>query len=336
MLRRANKAAALRKGYSDCSGCSLCLLVCPVWRQSRDISLTPQGHFKAMQHGTGAADIAASFEHCTLCMACEPVCPENIDITGTILELRRQLSAPAWLRELQTGMAENTAIAARAATPAALASSSTMLLPDRALHAHPDTLARTVRLLGGEGAIGTSSDGPDISLALEAGADIPEEHLERFLSPLRRMKKIIAADGLLLRHLKQWLPNANIIGLGEALSGHAGVRSGLRATDLYVIEPRAYHSDYQRLVKHYDRLRAAHGCSFNLDLQRIAIPATARNLPQRLGLAAANDDGQTRWVLHGRSINRIVVESLEERAALEKASGFPVVHLAELADHGHV
>lgn len=329
MLGFFKNAFASRRDHADCSGCSLCLLVCPVWRQSRDVSLTPQGHFKAMQHGTSAADLAASIEQCTLCMACEPVCPENIDITGMILELRRQLAAPAWQHELQIRIVE------RAAEPVSLPSSSTMLLPDQALHAHPDTLARIVRLLGGEGAISTSGDGPDISLALEAGAAIPEQQLERFLTPLRRMKKIIVAEGLLLRHLKQWLPKANIISLGEALSGHAGVRRGLRETDLYVIEPRAYHSDYQRLVKHYDRLRVAHGCAFNLDLQRIAIPATARNLPQRLGLAEANDDGQTRWVLHGRSINRIVVESLEERAALEKVSGFSVVHLAELADDVH-
>lgn len=316
-------AFASRRDHADCSGCSLCLLVCPVWRQSRDVSLTPPGHFKAMQHGTSAADAAASVENCTLCMACEPVCPERIDITGIILELRRQLAAPAWMHELQSRIAE------RAAKPVALSSSSTMLLPDRALHAHPDTLARIAALLGTSL---SDDDGSDISLALEAGIAISEQHLQRFLKPLRQMKKIIVADGLLLRHLKQWLPNANIIGLGEALSGHDGVRRGLRTTDLYVIEPRAYHSDYQRLVKHYDCLRAAHGCAFNLDLQRIAIPATARNLPQRLGLRASNDEGQTRWVLHGRSINRIVVESLEERAVLEKVSNIPVVHLAELVD----
>ncbi len=326
MLGFFKNAFSPRRDHADCSGCSLCLLVCPVWRQSRDISLTPQGHFKAMQHGLSTADPAASVENCTLCMACEPVCPENIDITGTILELRRQLSAPLWLRELQTRIAE------RAAKPVASPTASSILLTDQALLAHPDTLARAVRLLGGEGAISTSGDCFDISLALEAGATISEQHRERFLTPLRQMKKIIVADGLLLRYLKQWLPYASIIGLGEALSGHAGVRRNLCATDLYVIEPRAYHSDYQRLVKYYDRLRVTHGCAFNLDLQRIAIPATARNLSQRLGLTMPNDEGQTRWVLHGRSINRIVVENLEERAALEKASSFPVVHLADLAD----
>ncbi len=318
---------APRRNYSDCSGCSLCLLVCPVWRQHRDISLTPHGHAKALQNVNSAADVVASVENCTLCMACEPVCPENIDIIGMILDLRRQLAAPTWLHELQTRVNE------RATRPVAPApSSSTMLLPDQALYAYPDILARIVALLRSVNI--SDDDGSDISLALESGAAIPEQRLQRFLTQLRQLKRIIVADGLLLRHLKQWLPNANIIGLGVALSGHAVVRRNLRATDLYVIEPRAYHADYQRLVKYYDRLRVAHGCAFNLDLQRIAIPATARNLPQRLGLAASNDDGQTHWMLHGRSITRIVVENLEERAALEKASGFPVVHLAELADDG--
>lgn len=327
MFGFVNKTSVAHKSYSNCSGCGLCLLVCPVWQQSRDIGLTPPGHFKAMQHGISAAEVAPSVENCTLCMACEPVCPENIDITGIILELRRQLEATKWLRELQSRLAE------REAKPVASPTSSSILLPDQALHAHPDTLSRIAALLGSVSF--SDDDGTDISLALEAGAAIPEQHLERFLTPLRRKKKIIVADGLLLRYLKQWLPIANIISLGEALSNHIGVRRNLRATDLYVIEPRAYHSDYQRLVKHYDRLRVDHGCAFNLDLQRIAIPATARNLPQRLGLMASNDDGQTRWVLHGSNINRIVVENLEERAALEKVSGLPVVHLADLADDGH-
>ena len=103
-------------------------------------------------------------------------------------------------------------------------------------------------------------------------------------------------------------------------------------TDLYVIEPRAYHAEYQRLVKHNDHLRAESRSSFNLDLQRIAIPATSRSLPQRLGIVAPDDDEQARWVLHGRSITRIVVESLEDRAALEKVSDVPVVYLAELVE----
>lgn len=324
MFGFAKKISAAGKNHSDCSGCGLCLLVCPVWRYSRDASLTPPGHFKALQHGVGASDIAASAWHCTVCMACEPVCPERIDITGIVLELRSQQSTPAWRRDLQLRLCE------RPARPFVVATrpTSIVLLPDASLHEYPDAMARIVSLLE---ASFSEDDCADVSLALEAGATIHEQCLERFVAPLRQMKKIIVADGLLLRHLKKWLPNANIVGLGEALSSHAAVRRGLRSTDLYVIEPRAYHSDYQRLVKHYDRMRAAYGCAFNLDLQRIAIPATARSLPQRLGLMASRDDGQTRWALHGRGIERIVVENVEERAALENVSGLPVVHVAELA-----
>jgi hypothetical protein len=175
-------------------------------------------------------------------------------------------------------------------------------------------------------------DGADISLALEAGVAVPPGRLAALIEPLRRADKVITADGLLLPYLAQWLPAAKIFSLGETLSSLEIIRRNLRSTDLYVIEPRAYHADYVRLVKHYDRLRKECGCDFNLDLQRIAIPATVRGLSQRLGLAESNDDGQARWVLHGRSITRIVVESLEDRAVFEKVSDVPVVHLAELAD----
>ena len=218
-------------------------------------------------------------------------------------------------------------------------STRTVLLPGQALRKHPETLARVAALLEFAGKITVGDDdGSDIALALEAGVAVPAQRLKRFLAPLRRRKKIIVADGLLLRHLKLWLPKSKITALGEALSGLAAVRHGLRATDLYVIEPRAYHADYQRLVRYYDRLRIDHGCAFNLDLQRIAIPATARSLPQRVahsrGLAAPDDGAQARWILEGRKITRIVVESVEDAAAFEPASDCPVVHLADLADDG--
>ena len=51
----------------------------------------------------------------------------------------------------------------------------------------------------------------------------------------------------------------------------------------------------------------------NLDLQRIAIPAS----------------GQGRWILEGRKVERIVVEDLGDRAAFSFTER-PVLHLAEL------
>lgn len=334
MFGLAKSSRQPRKDYASCSGCSLCLLVCPVWRRSRDLGLTPQGRAKALQHGASAADIAASIQSCTLCAACEPVCPEEISLVAMILDLRRQLVQPAAVQSLRARMEEQAArpFAPRPRSPAAL-------LPGQALREHPGTLARVTALLGGAGNLPIADDdGSDIALALEAEGAVPAQRLERFLRPLRGLKKIVVADGLLLRHLRQWLPGSRIISLGEALSGLAVVRGALRPGDLYVIEPRAYHADYQRLVKYYDALRSAAGCAFNLDLQRIAIPAVARSLPQKLGLETAvdtaDDSVQARWILQARKITRIVVESTEDGAAFERVSDRPVVHLAEVADDG--
>jgi ferredoxin len=328
MLGLGKNVREPRADYASCSGCGLCLLVCPVWRRSRDLGLTPLGRAKALQHGAVAADIAESIQSCTLCAACEPVCPEEIGLIAMTLDLRRQLPLPAPMQSLRTRMDEQTA-----RPPAPRASSFAVLLPGKALRERSATLARTIGQLGGKGKITLrDDDGGDIALALEAGVSIPAHRLERFLQPLRRLKRIVVADGLLLRHLQQWLPRSKIISLGEALSGLAVVRGALRASDLYVIEPRAYHADYQRLVKYYDALRSAAGCVFNLDLQRIAIPAAARSLAQRLGLEAIDDKVQTNWILQGRNITRIVVESIDDGAAFEQVSDCPVVHLADLAD----
>jgi hypothetical protein len=111
----------------------------------------------------------------------------------------------------------------------------------------------------------------------------------------------------------------------------ASVRGKLGASDLYVIEPRAYHADYERLVTYYDKLLMETGCTLNLDLQRIAIPAVAQSLSQKLGLVASNDAVQTKWILQGRKLARIVVESLADRAVFQQLCDVPVVHLADLA-----
>lgn len=294
-----------KKSHDNCSGCSLCLLVCPVWRRTRDIELTPHGRAKALQHGASAADIAASVDSCTLCMACEPVCPENIGLTALLLELRRALAAAR--PELPACLPQPTT-----ARPL---SASTVLLPDRALRRNARLLSRVAGLLESTVA---EDDGADLALAIEIGVEVPAQRLEDFLKRLRPLDRIVVADGLLLQVLRAGLPGVKLLSLGEALGLLPAVRAGLRASDLYVIESRAYHSDYERLVKHYDALRAGQGCAMNLDLQRIAIPATARSLSQRVGSSNSDDDVQQgRWLLHGRNIERIVVEHPEEGAALK-------------------
>ena len=84
----------VRGDFAACSGCSLCLLVCPVWRRTRDLRFTPHGRAKALQNGVPVTELKDSIDSCTLCGACEPVCPENIDLVAMTQNLRAQLPQP--------------------------------------------------------------------------------------------------------------------------------------------------------------------------------------------------------------------------------------------------
>lgn len=72
------------KSFSDCYGCSLCLLSCPMWLQKRDIRFSAQGFARAMQHGADARDMAEELSACIGCGTCDLLCPEKIDLTGMI------------------------------------------------------------------------------------------------------------------------------------------------------------------------------------------------------------------------------------------------------------
>lgn len=319
------RAPAAPRDYAACSGCSLCLLVCPMWRSHRDPRFSPEGLAKALQCGATTAELAAPLDACSLCGACDPVCPEGIDLSGLIMDLRKNLPAsvprPAVLDDLHARLQQGTlaSVAARSAP---------LLLPGPELRADAVLLAKVQALLG---LAVFDDDGDDIAQALELGVGIPQARLQGFLESLRG-HSIVAADGLLLRQLRRWLPGSQRMGLGAALSTRAAVRSNLGAGDLYVIEPRAFHGDYERMVAFYDRLQRDTGCSLSLDLQRIAIPALAQSLAQKLGAAGGDDGAQATWILRGRKPARIVVENLADRAAFTRVCDLPVVHLAELGE----
>lgn len=315
-------------GYAACSGCSLCLLACPVWRTTHDIRLTPHGRAKALQHGASALDLAQSIDSCTLCGACEPACPEEIDLIGMVTSLRSELnrSAPARTAPLIDQMAS------RAAQAVVQRTAAIQIVPDRAMADYASLLQQVVQLFGGSGkAALVADDGADIALALEAGVAISEARLSNFLAPLRTVKHLIVGDGLLLRALRSWLPRNRIESLGVAASSLPAVRRHFQADDFYVIEPRAYHGDRERLVKHYDGLRIEHGMSMNLDLQRLAIPTTADSMPSRLGISVIDLHEQARWILQGRSYARIIVEDFADLAVFRAVTNQPVVHLAQLS-----
>ena len=323
-------APVMPRDFSACSGCSLCFLVCPMWRASRDPRFSPEGIAKALQCGATAVDLAAPLEACSLCGACDPVCPERIDLSAMIMDLRLHAAdslpsrapRPAVLDDLEARLQQG---AGKAATP--IQGARVLFLPGAELRADAALLARVQALLG---LTAVEDDGADIVLALEAGVPIPQRRMETLLAALRG-HAIVAGEGLLVRQLRRWLPGSQRMGLGTALSLRAAVRGELQASDLYVIEPRAFHADYERMVGHYDRLQRETGCSLSLDLQRIAVPARSPGVAQKLGLAAEGDAAQAKWLLQGRKPARIVVESLADRAPLQAVSSVPVLHVADLA-----
>jgi NAD-dependent dihydropyrimidine dehydrogenase PreA subunit len=233
--------------HHDCSGCGLCLLVCPVWRESRDVRLTPKGRARAIKHGATREQLAASVAGCTLCGACEPACPEELLLVDMVMELRRGAAFP--------GHAPTRGPAGK----------NKLLLAGPALRADAERLSRTLALL----------DGYQLAhVALETGTAMAEERMQAFVAPLRAARQLVVAHGLLLRALRRWLPGAGVCGIGEALL--PSIAGKLRGGDLYVIAAQAFNFDQARLIGSYDRLRAASGCEMNLDLQRIATPAAGQ------------------------------------------------------------
>ena len=305
--------------YAACSGCSLCLLSCPVWRSTHDIRLTPHGRAKALQHCATADDLVESLDSCTLCGACEPACPESIDLVGMVTGLRGELARNTGAHPPFDGVLP---------APTGDVSPPTMLIASQTLTENATLLHSIVQQLGGDVAIRVSSDsGTDISVALTKGLAIPAARLEHFLAPLKTTLRVIVADGRLFYALKNWLHGVTIASLGEALSALPQVREKLNDSDFYVIEPVAFHRDHERLISHYDNLRLASGCTMNLDLQRMAIPTTASaNHSGRV-----NAEEQVRWILEGRNPARIVVEDVADIPAFTRVTDVRVVHLADLS-----
>lgn len=309
------------KGHESCSGCSLCLLACPVWHARRDIRHTPQGRAKALQLGVPVAALAESIESCTLCAACEPACPEALPLVDMMLGLREQLArdVPARLRVIDW----------RAGASPRLAQAE-CLIPDAALLQRPGLLAGAARLLDGMQIV--EDAGLDIGEAIEAGQPLPAERLYGFLQALKRARRIVVANGLLAHRLRSWLPAVRIDSLAMALGSLEALRSRLQPGDFYVIESRHYHADRERLVHHYDGLRQRTGCSMNLDLQRLAVATTASSAATQQGRSGIDVHEQARWMLEGATPARIVVEDAADLAVFAAVSDRPVVHLAELGD----
>ena len=315
MNTKAQPAAA-------CNGCGICVLPCPAWWNSRDMMVTPRGILRALQETARAEDLRETLFQCSMCGACEPVCPLDIDILGTFRELRGELLSPA-AEPVSPRLQRNGAGAVR---------THRVLMPGPALVRDQALLNLVVGALEASAAISVSDDaGPDLALALETGAAVEPGWVDEFLAPFRKARELVVVEGILHRFLRRRLPRLRVIGLAEALLRVERIRRSLRPEDFLVVDARGFHSDYHRTLKLFDRVRRETGCQINLDLQRLAIPTTA---DATAGSRAARQSAMAtaiRWMLKGRTIDRIVAESPVDIGAFRAHTVIPVVHLSEIA-----
>jgi len=300
------------------------MLSCPVWQQSHTQALTMCGRARLIANGAAEEDLAESAQACILCGSCEPLCPRGMDTQRATLSLRQQLVKRGLLqvigthhRSRQTGQVRSEAL----------------FLPGQTLRDHKPVLEQCERLLGNR-VLCAADDGTDICHDLECGTEIDDKRLEDFLAPLRDAREIIASDGMMVNFLSTLLgPKVRVRGLGQALLESAQVRRGIKRTDLYIIETRTFNGRRGELVMQYESLRQKTGCFMNLDLHRVATPTGAMSAQYRMNhQALVSVEAQIKWLLEGRSAERIVVEHLEDGAAFRKHTSLPVVHLAEVAE----
>ncbi len=314
-------------GYEACSGCGICTLSCPVWWETRDVWFTPHGRARALQGGATAEDVADSVFRCRMCGACEPACPEQVDILELVRELRLELTekgknpfnVPPSL-EPHGSVAESSA-----------RTKGRRLLAGPDLQANPGLLERVVESLGGPSRVHVATDdGCDIAWAYEAGVPLDEDRVGRFLESLGSVRELIVVEGILHGFLREKRPGIRLRGLADALLDNDAIASSLGPRDLLVIDARAYHADHAGLARRFTGLRSRTGCRINLDLQRLAIPTGAESLQAR-GNARRGSETSIAWLLEGRDVDRIVVESPLDLEALRHATNATVVHLASLA-----
>lgn len=321
-----------RPGYEDCTGCRVCTLPCPVWHQTHDIMLTHCGRARALQGGASPEDLRQSLMACVLCGACESICPVGIDTVGMTIDLRMMLND-----KRNSPFAHNLEAANKncpAHVPIPSKQYTSLILPGIRLRSDYPLLNIVKRLLENKDVSLAMDDGSYISGAIEAGIPISDERREWFIQSLKGAKRLIVAEGILHRYLRKWLPEAQVIGLGKALLSKRMIRKALRSTDLYVIETRGYHADYDNMVQEYDIIRRKVGCLMNVDLQRAAIPTGALSLQNRFDMGTVSPIEQARWILDGHQFDRIVVESLEDMEPFQNVTKLRVIHVSELGENG--
>ncbi|MCK5640639.1 MAG: 4Fe-4S dicluster domain-containing protein, partial [Gammaproteobacteria bacterium] len=212
--------------HLQCHGCSLCVVVCPTWQQTRDVHLTPKACARAYQHQAPDEELTLAAQACILCGACEAACPQDIKLHAMMKTLRRS----AHHNKIQFQQTDS-----HSSNDNDNITANQVFIPGPALQENTPVLESVTRLLEKSKPIYCMSDiGHDIIHALAHGIDIPPVRQEIFLGPLKNKNTIIIDNGFLYRYLSECLPDTEIISLGMALGKLNGI-STLSTTDLYVI-----------------------------------------------------------------------------------------------------
>jgi ferredoxin len=309
---------------SQCNGCGVCMLSCPIWHQHHTKALTYCGRTRALIGGAEEEDVAEAARGCILCGSCEPLCPMGIRTQQATIKLRKNLSARGLISK---------PIVLHDTKKIGTANASRLVIPGSLLRANIHLVSAMLQLLGTN--VGLSGDdGYDIVLTLESGQKMNDARLEEFIAPLFKATEVVVADGLLFNILRSLLPSSvTVRTLGQALLANPKVRAGLTSTDFYMIETRAYNANRREFVAFYDTLRQETECSLNLDLQRVATPTGAASMQHHEGLATiVSIEEQVKWLLEGRNPKRIVVEHLDDYEAFTMYTKLPIVHLSEVAN----
>ena len=180
-----------------CNGCGICVLPCPAWWNSRDMMVTPRGILRALQENARAEDLRDTLFDCSMCGACEPACPLDIDILGTFRELRGAIPSPVPER-VSLRPPRNGTLAARP---------KRVLVPGPALIRNQALLNLVLGILGTSAVISVSDDdGHDLALTLETGAAVESGRVKEFLAPFRKVRELVVVEGILHRFLRRRMP----------------------------------------------------------------------------------------------------------------------------------
>lgn len=306
-------------GYQLCNGCGVCTVSCPLWRETKDMTITAGGRAMAMKGGASGPELLPLLKDCVLCGACGAVCPMGVDTIGIAMGIRTGLD----VGELKRSM------------PSKGSAQGYYFMPGKALRGNKALLEKSLALLnsGGKGYSLTSDDADALVAALDGRGALSLGEAAQYLKPFRESAaKLVITEGMLHRLFRDVLGEGIVVGLGEALTGIARVQKGLNSTDLYIIDGRAFHSDFARLIGYYDGMRRKVGMMMNFDLQRSASTTGATCGGCGDGNLGVNPEVQARWILEGRSVERVVVERVEDIAPFKAATNAPVVHLCQVAD----